>query len=85
MQNDGLQCPFSNQKLLFLYRSLLQKTALLHCTESKVVEEAKDGKIYVRGHDRDGRPIIFYTPGLEQSFNVREVQELMTFMNPNPV
>ena len=32
--------------------------------------------MYVRGHDRDGRPIIFYTPALEKSFNTREVMSI---------
>lgn len=31
------------------------------------------GKMYVRGHDREGRPIIHYRPGLEKSFDTEKV------------
>lgn len=39
----------------------------------QVAEEAMHGKIYVRGFDREGRPIIHYRPGLEKSFDVEQV------------
>lgn len=41
----------------------------------QVAEEAMDGKMYVRGHDREGRPIIHYRPGLEKSFDTEKVSE----------
>lgn len=31
------------------------------------------GKMYVRGYDREGRPIIHYRPGLEKSFDTEKV------------
>lgn len=37
------------------------------------MEEATFGKMYVRGHDREGRPIIHYTPGEERSFDINKV------------
>lgn len=39
----------------------------------QVAEEAMYGKMYVRGHDREGRPIIHYRPGLEKSFDTEKV------------
>lgn len=53
------------------------------------------GKMYVRGHDRDGRPIIHYRPGLERSFDTEKVHhtemtqklrctKTMTYGNPCP-
>ncbi|CAN0424513.1 unnamed protein product, partial [Laminaria digitata] len=41
-------------------------------TEGEVIEEAEHGKLYVRGHDREGRPIIHYSPGLEISFDTEK-------------
>lgn len=40
----------------------------------QVIEEAEHGKLYVRGHDREGRPIIHYSPGLEISFDTEKVR-----------
>ena len=44
----------------------------------QVVEEAEHGKLYVRGHDREGRPIIHYSPGLEISFDTEKVRQRCT-------
>lgn len=38
-----------------------------------MAEEAKYGKMYVRGFDRQQRPIIHYRPGLEKSFDTEKV------------
>ena len=40
-----------------------------------MIEEAEGGKLYVRGHDRQGRPIIHYSPGLEISFDTERVRQ----------
>lgn len=37
------------------------------------MEEAAYGKLYVRGHDREGRPIIYFNPGQERSFDTEKV------------
>ncbi|CAM9456580.1 unnamed protein product [Hapterophycus canaliculatus] len=37
------------------------------------------GKMYVRGHDREGRPIIHYRPGLEKSFDTEKGLNLLFY------
>ncbi|CAM9643337.1 unnamed protein product [Ectocarpus sp. 13 AM-2016] len=46
-------------------------------TDEQVAEEAKYGKMYVRGFDRQQRPIIHYRPGLEKSFDTEKGLNLL--------
>ncbi|CAM9207418.1 unnamed protein product [Ectocarpus sp. 6 AP-2014] len=46
-------------------------------TDNQVAEEAKYGKMYVRGLDRQQRPIIHYRPGLEKSFDTEKGLNLL--------
>eukprot|EP00752_Nemacystus_decipiens_P005199 g4718.t1 len=48
-------------------------------TDQQVAEEAMYGKMYVRGHDREGRPIIHYRPGLEKSFDTEKGLNLLFY------
>ncbi|CAN0417254.1 unnamed protein product [Pylaiella littoralis] len=48
-------------------------------TDQQVAEEAMYGKMYVRGFDREGRPIIHYRPGLERSFDVEKGLNLLFY------
>lgn len=44
-----------------------------HVSRLKVMDEAASGKLYTRGHDRQGRAVIYFTPGLESSFDTEKV------------
>ncbi|CAM9904510.1 unnamed protein product [Ectocarpus fasciculatus] len=46
-------------------------------TDDQVAEEATYGKMYVRGFDRQQRPIIHYRPGLEKSFDTEKGLNLL--------
>lgn len=60
---------------MYLYRICTHKKKRgTFYNNPQVKEEAENGKMYVRGHDREGRPIIHYSPGKEKSFNSEEVR-----------
>ncbi|CAM9440249.1 unnamed protein product [Discosporangium mesarthrocarpum] len=46
---------------------------------SQVEKEAAHGKLFARGYDREGRPVIYFNPGEERSFNAEQGLRLLIY------